>query len=76
CAFVPGEQEPSRLEALREQDIILAVGRNDPVRGTNEQLSQILWSKDVWHALRIWDGVAHDWPAWERMLRLYIGGHD
>ena len=25
---------------------------------------------------RIWDGVAHDWPAWQRMLRLYLGGHD
>ena len=26
--------------------------------------------------VRLWDGVAHDWPVWERMLRLYIGGHD
>jgi esterase/lipase superfamily enzyme len=76
CEFVAGEQEPSRLEALREQDVILAVGRDDPQRASNEQLSHLLWSKDVWHALRIWDGLGHDWPVWQRMLRLYIGGHD
>jgi esterase/lipase superfamily enzyme len=35
-----------------------------------------LWSKNIWHALRIWEGLAHDWPVWERMLQLYIGGHD
>jgi esterase/lipase superfamily enzyme len=36
----------------------------------------VLWGKGVWHALRIWDGFAHDWPVWQEMLRLYIGGHD
>ena len=30
----------------------------------------------IGNALRIWDGWAHDWPYWERMIRLYIGGHD
>jgi esterase/lipase superfamily enzyme len=74
--FVAFEQEPVRLEALRHQDIILAVGRDDPLRESNEHLSHILWGKDVWHALRLWDGFAHDWPVWEQMLRLYIEGHD
>ena len=35
-----------------------------PAAGQNQQLSTLLWSKDVWHALRIWDGFAHDWPVW------------
>ena len=74
--FIANEQEPSRLEALKHQDVILAVGRDDPLRAGNERLSHLLWGKDLWHALRIWDGVAHDWPAWQRMLRLYLGGHD
>ncbi len=74
--FVANEQEPQRLDALRHQDIILAVGRDDPLREENERLSQLLWSKDIWHALRIWDGDARDWPVWQQMLRLYIGGHD
>jgi esterase/lipase superfamily enzyme len=74
--FIANEREPSRLEALRHQDIILAVGRDDSLCESNERLSRELWNKDIWNALRIWDGFAHDWPVWERMLPLYLGGHD
>jgi esterase/lipase superfamily enzyme len=76
CDFLANEQDPQRLEALRRMDIILAIGRDDPNRPNSELLSGILWRKDVWNALRIWDGWAHDWPWWQQMLRLYIGGHD
>lgn len=76
CEFVAGEHDPARLEALRRLDIVLAVGRDDGLCASNECLSSVLWSKNVWHALRVWDGIAHDWPVWARMLRLYIGGHD
>jgi esterase/lipase superfamily enzyme len=62
--------------ALQRQDIILAVGRGDPALETNRQLSGILWGRGVGNALREWHGFAHDWPWWERMLRLYVGGHD
>jgi esterase/lipase superfamily enzyme len=74
--FIANEQEPARLEDLRHLDIILAVGREDRLAESNRRLSQVLWSKDIWHALRIWDGGAHDWPYWHKMLALYIGGHD
>ncbi len=76
CDFLINEHEASRLEALRRLDIILATGRGDSGRPNNEHLSHLLWSKDIWHALRIWDGWAHDWPWWQQMLLLYIGGHD
>ncbi len=68
------EHEPERLEALRHIDIILATGRDDSGRPNNEHLSRLLWDKGIWHALRIWDGFAHDWPWWQQMIRLYIGG--
>jgi esterase/lipase superfamily enzyme len=74
--FIAGEHQPARLEALRRQDIILAVGRDDRLRESNERLSQLLWSKGIGNALRIWDGWAHDWPFWQKMVRLYVGGHD
>jgi esterase/lipase superfamily enzyme len=74
--FLALEHEPWRLEALRRQDIILTVGRTDPAYPDNEALSAVLWNKGIGNALRIWDGWAHDWPYWERMIRLYIGGHD
>jgi esterase/lipase superfamily enzyme len=74
--YIAYEKEPARLDALRHQDIILTVGRDDPLRESNEHLSRLLWAKDIWHALRVWDGFAHDWPVWQQMLRLYVGGHD
>ncbi len=74
--FLAAEHSPARLDALRRLDIILAVGHDDSLCASNEQLSQLLWSKNIWHALRIWDGFAHDWPVWERMLQLYLSGHD
>lgn len=76
CDFIKNEHEPERLEALRHVDIILAVGREDSLCSSSETLSGILWSKNIWNALRIWDGWSHDWPWWQRMIRMYIGGHD
>ena len=74
--YLMNEQDPARLQALREVDIIMAIGRDDPNRPDNEHMSRVLWSKGVWHAFRLWDGWAHDWPWWRQMLPLYIGGHD
>jgi len=76
CDFIPHEHEPARLDALRRLDVILAIGRDDPARADDEDLSAILQHKGIPHALRIWDGSAHDWPWWQQMIRLYIGGAD
>jgi esterase/lipase superfamily enzyme len=70
------EHDAGRLAELRKREIILAVGQADPLPGINQQLSGVLWGKGIWHALRIQDGFAHDWPIWARMLPLYVGGHD
>ena len=74
--FLQHEHDPARLAALRKIDIIIATGRDDPLRPNNEWLSHVLSSKGIWHALRIWDGWAHDWPYWHHMVVKYIGGHD
>jgi esterase/lipase superfamily enzyme len=74
--FVMGESDPGRLAAMGRMDIILAIGHDDPMRGNNEYFSGRLWSRGIWHALRLWDGWAHDWPYWQQMLVRYIGGSD
>jgi esterase/lipase superfamily enzyme len=76
AAFLSGEHDPARLEALRKLDILLVAGREDPLLGQSQHLSSVLWAKGVWHALRVWEGFAHDWPVWAQMLPRYIGGHD
>ena len=75
-AFVEHEGDPGRLEAMRRMDLILVIGRTDPAYESNLEMSRRLWGRGIWHALRVWDGWAHDWPYWKQMVRLYLGGHD
>lgn len=75
-AFAVREWEPGRVRALQRQDIILAVGRGDPAYEDNAAFSGRLWERGIGNALRTWEGHAHDWPFWERMIVQYIGGHD
>ncbi len=74
--FIGFEHDPWRLHHLRQQDIILACGKDDRLIHQNRELSGKLWDKGIGHALREWDGMAHDWPIWERQLPMYLGGHD
>ena len=76
CDFIPNEHDWARLEALRNLDTILVAGRDDSLRYSSERLSKALWDKGIGNALRLWDGWAHDWQYWEKMLLTYIGGHD
>lgn len=75
-AYIEHEHDWGRLNLLRRLDIILTVGRDDRNRSNTEHLSNLLWGKDIWHSLRLWDGWAHDWPYWQKMIQLYVGGHD
>ncbi len=74
--FIRNETDHERLEAIRRIDIILAIGRDDPMYPDNEHLSGTLWGKGIPHAFRAWDGWAHDWPYWQQMIQHYIAGHD
>jgi len=74
--FIPNETNPYRLALLRRQDIVIATGREDRLMDSARDMSRELWAKGIGNALREWDGWAHDWPFWSKMLSLYIGGHD
>lgn len=74
--FIAHENDHGRLEAIRRIDLILSIGRGDPAFRDNENLSSVLWARGIPHAFRAWDGWAHDWPFWQRMIRQYIAGHD
>lgn len=75
-SYIPGENDWGRLEPLRRMDIILTAGSDDPLLPNTEEMSTILWDKEIGNALRVWDGWAHDWPWWRQMINQYIGGHD
>ncbi len=73
--FLPNLTDAERLAQIRQLEIILAIGADDELTWSNYSLSQILWDKDIWHALRIWHGWAHEWAYWQHMITLYIHGH-
>ncbi len=74
--YLAGENDPARIAALQQQDIIFVTGRDDAFCANNEYIAGLLWRKGIGNALRLWDGWAHDWPWWEQMFLTYIGGHD
>jgi esterase/lipase superfamily enzyme len=74
--FIAHEHEPYRLAQLRHVDVILATGRDDQLIHSARDFSGLLWSKGIGNALREWDGWSHDWPYWQKMMQVYINGHD
>jgi esterase/lipase superfamily enzyme len=68
--------DPHQIWLLKQQDIILAIGKDDRAAWSNQKLSENLWRAGVGNALRLWDGWSHDWPYWLQMITTYIGGHD
>ena len=76
CLYLKNEWDSHRIEQLRKIDIILTTAWDDSIRYSTDALSQVLWDKNIWHAKRVWDGWAHDWPWWQRQIQTYLGGHD
>ncbi len=74
--FVVGLQEGQLTSDIRRLEIIMAIGHDDAAADSNTRLSQALWDKNIWHAMRWWDGWAHDWPYWAKMVQIYVNGAD
>ncbi len=72
--FIRWMDDNEQLARLRKLDMIVTIGRDDPAFGENQEFSNSLWGRGVWHAFRVWDGWAHDWPYWHEMVLHYIGG--
>jgi esterase/lipase superfamily enzyme len=72
--YVADHGDENWLRAVQGVDTILVTGESDAFRENNEYLSNALWRRGIWHAFRLWDGWAHDWPWWRQMIRLYVGG--
>jgi len=74
--YVQAMHDSQHIEDIKHLDMIIPIGNEDPLYGNNKWFSDELWGKGIWHALRVWNGFAHDWPQWEQMIQIYIGGTD
>jgi esterase/lipase superfamily enzyme len=70
--FLPNLHDPSFLKPLRQMEITLAVGEQDPFHDSNQALSRLLSEKEIPHHLAIWPGEAHRARYWREMVRHYI----
>ncbi len=70
--FIPRLNDPMLLNQLRQMEIILTIGREDPFLENNRQFSRALWEKGIWHALHEWEGRAHCAKYWRQMVKTYL----
>lgn len=69
--FLP-QLNGDKIKAIREMDITLVIGREDPFLNNNRHLSQILSDKGAEHNLFEWNDRAHRGYYWRRMAPLYL----
>lgn len=60
------------LNAVRNMEIIIAIGETDPFLSGNQEFSQLLWDKNIPNQLYLWENNAHRPSYWRKMAPLYI----
>ena len=70
--YISNMTDEHLLADARKLEIILAIGETDPFLYDNQELSQLLWSKNIPNQLYIWESNAHRPRYWIKMAPLYI----
>jgi esterase/lipase superfamily enzyme len=71
-AFLPSLSDERYLEPLRQTEIVVATGREDPNVEESRRIASVLQAKGVPASLHLWDGWAHDWPYWKEMVDVFL----
>lgn len=64
--------DESTLSAIRNMEIILAIGQDDAFLTNNQEFSALLWEKAVNNQLYLWENEAHKPYYWRQMVQLYL----
>ncbi len=70
--FMPNLSDENILQKVRDLEITLVVGKEDPFLYNNEFLAHTLWNKQVKPAFVVWNEEAHRAFYWRRMVQLYL----
>lgn len=70
--FLPNLQCPTLLRHLRQLEVTLVIGSEDPFLANNRALQQILDGKGIKNSLHEWPERAHRGCYWRRMAPLYL----
>jgi esterase/lipase superfamily enzyme len=66
--FLPSAQN----DFFRDMFVVLGTGTHDMCWSANEQMAEILRSKNIQHWLDVRPQAPHDWPAWREMFPHYL----
>jgi len=70
--FIVNLSDEYLLNAMRNLEIIIAIGETDPFLQGNQEFSQMLWNKGITNQLYIWGSNAHRPRYWRQMAPLYV----
>ena len=70
--FIVNLSDEYLLNAMRNLEIIIAIGETDPFLQGNQEFSQMLWNKGITNQLYIWGSNAHRPRYWRQMVPLYV----
>ena len=70
--FLPNLDDDAVLGQLRQLEIVMTIGDEDPFLNSNRALSDALQAKHIAHELHTWNGRAHRANDWHKMLQLYL----
>ena len=70
--YMANLNDEALLNALRQMEIILAIGEADPFCPGNRSFNELLWAKNIPHQFYVWDGNAHKPRYWRQMVKLYL----
>ena len=70
--YLPNLHCENRLGHLRDMDIVLVIGQDDPFLHNNIHLSEILNGKGIGHDLHVWEERAHRGYYWRKMAPIYL----
>jgi len=70
--YIPNLNDHYLLSAIRNMEVILAVGETDPFLSGNRLFSRILWNKGIVNQFHIWGSNAHRPHYWRQMVPIYL----
>ena len=70
--FIPQLTDPHLLERMRNTELILAIGEEDPFKNSTQELSRHFHGKGIKHKLDVWEGEAHKAYYWRQMVKKYL----
>jgi len=71
--FLPNLNKKPELDKIKKTDIRLLSYANDPLRQRSEQISELLWMKNIDHNFYVWDeSVSNPWDLVDSMFKEHL----